>query len=97
MVILNGGIVGWSSQKQRCVSLSSMEAEYVALSACCRAVVRTQRILEELDAKISVAKIFEDNQSCVAWALNGGKRTKHIEVQYHYSRAVVARGEVVLE
>nr|GEW79466.1 retrovirus-related Pol polyprotein from transposon TNT 1-94 [Tanacetum cinerariifolium]GEX75438.1 retrovirus-related Pol polyprotein from transposon TNT 1-94 [Tanacetum cinerariifolium] len=39
---LPGGdkLVSWSSKKQDCTSMSSAEAEYVSLSACCAQVLR---------------------------------------------------------
>nr|GEX69984.1 hypothetical protein [Tanacetum cinerariifolium] len=39
-------LVSWSSKKQDCTSMSSAEAEYVSLSACCAQVLwmRTQLI-----------------------------------------------------
>ncbi|GJZ52729.1 hypothetical protein Tco_0607614 [Tanacetum coccineum] len=32
-------LVSWSSKKQDCTSMSSAEAEYVSLSACCAQVL----------------------------------------------------------
>ncbi|GJU80066.1 retrovirus-related pol polyprotein from transposon TNT 1-94 [Tanacetum coccineum] len=32
-------LVGWSSKKQDCMALSTVEAEYVSLSACCAQVI----------------------------------------------------------
>nr|GFD22539.1 uncharacterized mitochondrial protein AtMg00810-like [Tanacetum cinerariifolium] len=32
-------LVSWSSKKQDCTSMSSVEAEYVSLSACCTQVL----------------------------------------------------------
>ncbi|GJR41532.1 retrovirus-related pol polyprotein from transposon TNT 1-94 [Tanacetum coccineum] len=32
---LGGKLVSWSSKKQDCTAMSTAEAEYVSLSACC--------------------------------------------------------------
>ncbi|GJR35903.1 hypothetical protein Tco_1211587 [Tanacetum coccineum] len=41
---LGGKLVSWSSKKQDCTAMSTAEAEYVSLSACCAQVIwmRTQ-------------------------------------------------------
>ncbi|GJR29569.1 retrovirus-related pol polyprotein from transposon TNT 1-94 [Tanacetum coccineum] len=36
---LGANLVGWSSKKQDCAALSTAEAEYVSLSACCAQVI----------------------------------------------------------
>ena len=43
--------------------------------------------------------LFEDNNSCIALTKNPlhHKRTKHIDVYYHYTRQMVEEGVVVLE
>ena len=43
--MLSGAAVMWSSRQQRCVSLSSAEAEYVALSEAGRDVIWLRRLL----------------------------------------------------
>ena len=42
--------------------------------------------------------IFEDNQGCIALSANPvfHKRTKHIDIRYHFIRERVASGEVEL-
>ncbi|GKB39832.1 retrovirus-related pol polyprotein from transposon TNT 1-94 [Tanacetum coccineum] len=43
-LVLSGKLVSWSSKKQDCTAMSTAEAEYVSLSACCAQVIwmRTQ-------------------------------------------------------
>ncbi|XP_023735193.1 uncharacterized mitochondrial protein AtMg00810-like [Lactuca sativa] len=36
---LGGRVLNWSSRKQNCVSLSTVEAEYVAAASCCSEVL----------------------------------------------------------
>ena len=43
--------------------------------------------------------IYEDNQSCIGMSVNPimHKRSKHIDIRYHFVREKVATGEVKLE
>lgn len=99
VIFLNGGIVSWNTQKQKCVSLSSTEAEYVALAECIKNVTIIQSILEELvsDCTLNPTTVFEDNQSCTSWILNLGKRGKHTELRCHYSKLMSEEGKVEIK
>ncbi|XP_060190804.1 secreted RxLR effector protein 161-like [Lycium barbarum] len=46
--LLSDGAVSWSSKKQSCRSLSTMEAEYVALASAAQETVWLKRFLEHL-------------------------------------------------
>ena len=46
--MLTGGVVSWKSRRQDCVSLSTSEAEYVAVSQCGQEVVYLCEILRDL-------------------------------------------------
>lgn len=41
IIMCRGGPIGWSSRKQRTIALSSTEAEYIAVSECCRDAYKT--------------------------------------------------------
>ena len=84
------------STKQTLVTLSSTEAEYVALFHCSTEVVFLRRILEELGFKQDPTVVFQDNLSTIHWA-NGRDnfhRTKHMDVKYHYVRQLVSDQQV---
>ena len=87
--------------KKRTVALSLTEAEYMALSEATKEAVWLKVFLGELGEMTSdeAIKMYEDNQGSIALAKNPEfhKRTKHIDIRYHFVREKVALGEVVLE
>lgn len=96
--LFNGSPVSWSSQRQNCVSLSTTESEYIALSHGVKEAVWVQRFLNKLLIQSQNVKIFVDNQSAIKLASNPEfhKRSKHIDVRYHYIRDVVSRKVVAI-
>ena len=92
-----GNTVNWSSRKQSTVSLSSTEAEYVALAETVCEAKWLRCLLYEMGVKcIEPTIIFEDNQSCINIANKPRehKRMKHIDVKYNFIRVVIANKEV---
>jgi len=51
-VNLNGNTVTWKSKKQSCVTLSSTEAEYVAMSQCVTEMVFVRNLLRDMKINI---------------------------------------------
>ena len=47
----NNGAISWSSKKQLCIALSTMEAEFVAFSAAVQEVVWLKSFLSHLGIK----------------------------------------------
>jgi hypothetical protein len=95
-----GGPISWSSRLQPTVALSSAEAEYMAVCAATQESTYLRQLLEELGyPQVSATKIFEDNQGCIALARNPvlHKRTKHIEIRYHFIRERIESKQVQLE
>jgi hypothetical protein len=90
--------VGWQSQRQRTVATSTTEAEYISLFYAVLEAVWLQRLLLELNQPIYVIPMMEDNQAALHLAKNTEfhKRTKHIDIKYHYTREVLERGLITL-
>ena len=67
VAMLTGDVVAFSSRQQRCVTLSSSEAEYVALSESTKVAVGKGRFVRELLGTVSNGPspivVYEDNQS----------------------------------
>lgn len=99
--VLNGGCVSWRSKKQRSVALSSTEAEYMALSEATQEAVWLKTFVSELGEHASdePVLIYEDNQDSIALAKNSEfhKRTKHIDIRFHFVREKVESSQVVLQ
>ena len=98
--ILSGGPVSWSSRKQKCVALSTAEAEYVALSAAVQECMWLRQLESELSGDNDTPTvIFEDNQSTIAMAKNPQfhGRAKHIDIRHHFVREQLAHGTIQLE
>lgn len=95
---LHGAIVSWCSKKQRTVSTSTTEAEYIALGHGARESVWIRRFLNELkvEAPIGACLLHGDNETSIILTKNAESqaRTKHIDVQHHYIRELVADKEV---
>ncbi|GKB81889.1 hypothetical protein Tco_0948784, partial [Tanacetum coccineum] len=73
-------LVSWSSKKQDCTSLSTAEAEYVSLSACCAQVLWIRTQLTDYGFHFNKIPIYCDLKSAIAISCNPVQhsRTKHI-------------------
>ncbi len=96
--VANGGAISWKSNKQPTVTLSSCEAEYIALANAAKEAMWLKSLCREVDReeRNEPIIIYEDNQSTIMFANNPiqSERTKHIEVKYHYIRERVAEGKI---
>lgn len=98
MIKLFDNVIHWKSKKQATVSLSSSEAEYIALSTCITECIFVKQLLEEmLGQNIKPINIYEDNNSCIFMASTlETKRSKHIDVKHHFIKDCVSSGEIKL-
>ena len=88
---LANGLISWTSRAQKTVALSSTEAEYMAISDCSRQVVWIHTLLRELGYQLAPVPICGDNQGAIFIASNPvtEKRSKHIDIRFHYIREVI--------
>lgn len=86
---LGKNTISWYSQKQKAVALSTTEAEYVAAAQAIKDLIWSQRLINELSiSSIERPTLFLDNQSAIKLIKNPQfhKRSKHIDVKYHFAR-----------
>ncbi len=89
MILLNGNIINWNSKKQATVSLSTAEAEYMAISAVVQELKWLTYLLNEMKLKVKLPiTLFCDNQAAISISENDVQhnRTKHIDIRHHYIR-----------
>lgn len=98
--LLSGGAISWLSKKQCVVSLSSTEAEYIALSTATQELVYLRRLLSDLGVQHDKPTVLmEDNQGTIALAQNPvfHARTKHIDIRHHYVREAIQKNVISLQ
>nr|GEW91304.1 hypothetical protein [Tanacetum cinerariifolium] len=76
-------LVCWSSKKQNCMSISTAESEYVAVSSCCAQVLWMRTQLTDYGFFYDKVPIYCDSKSAIAISCNPIQhtRTKHIDVR----------------
>ena len=97
---LGGAPVSWSSKKQKCVALSSCEAEYIALSEAVKECLWFRRLCADFGLDVSGGTVIgQDNMSAIALAKGetGDSKTRHIDIRTHFVKDEVAKGSVRLE
>ena len=87
ILFLFGVPISYKSRQQKTVSLSSAEAEWIALSEAIREILFAIHVLEGM--KIAVKKpviVRVDNMGAIFMAKNttATKRTKHIDIKAHF-------------
>ena len=97
---LNGAPLTWKSGRQSIVTTSTTEAEYIAACDGAKEAVWLRRLLEDMGCVAAEpTKLYEDNNSCIAQVENPlhHKRTKHIDIAYHFTRQMVEEDVVTME
>ena len=88
----SSGAISWASKLQKCVSISTAEAELNALVEASKEAVHSVNQLRELDLEVQQpVKIFVDNQACIALSKNSmiHEKTKHFALKLHFVRKLV--------
>ncbi|CAI7824445.1 unnamed protein product [Closterium sp. NIES-53] len=96
---VGGGPTAWESKKQVDQALSSVEFEYMALFRAVREIVWQRRLLAELgEEQQGPTPLYCDSQGAIALAKNHVLHglTKHMRLKWHWTRSMVAAGEVEL-
>eukprot|EP00775_Hariotina_reticulata_P006589 gene6589-6817_t len=92
-----GGAVSWLSKLQKCVVVSSSEAEYAAAATMTKEALFLRIVLQDMTDKKMAVDLNVDNQGALKLMKNpivSSMRRKHIDVAYHSVRDRAACGDV---
>ena len=95
VIYLLGVPISWKSKGQKSVTLSSTEAEFVALSEAAKEIKFIYQVLQSMGIEVelpivvrvdNVGAIFTSNNVAIS------QRSKHIDVRYHFVREFIQDG-----
>nr|GEW52753.1 retrovirus-related Pol polyprotein from transposon TNT 1-94 [Tanacetum cinerariifolium] len=91
-------LMSWTSKKQDCTSLSTVESEYVSQSACCAQVFWMRTQLTDYGYHFDKIPIYCDLKSAIAISCNPVQysRMKHIAVRYHFIKEHIEKCTIEL-
>mgnify|MGYP003546497441 FL=1 len=105
LITIGGCPLTWTSKLQTEIALSTMEAEYIALSQSMRELLPLRALVKEMATAMAFnqtfairthSTVFEDNNGALILASSPRMtpRSKHIAVKYHFFRSHVASGDI---
>jgi len=100
LFLYNGGPIAWCSRRQKNVTTSTAESEYVAASETAKESSWIANILPDLVPEWKgPVPLRCDNQAAIGSAehLNQGKKMKHVRLKYHHIRELIEEKEITIE
>ena len=93
-----GCLLSWGTFKQKLVTVSSTEAEYVALSKATNEIIYVRNIIDSIAIRLVRSILHYDNTGSGFLAVNPttGPRTKHIDIRFHHIRDFIKQGVIGL-
>nr|GEW95214.1 hypothetical protein [Tanacetum cinerariifolium] len=88
----------WSSKKQKRPTISTTEAEYIAMSGYCAQILWMRSQLTDYGFNFNKIPLYCDNRSAIALCCNNVQhsRSKHTNIRHHFIREQVEKGVVKL-
>ena len=95
VIYLNDAPINWRSKSQKSVTLSSTEAEYVAVSELSMEILFAAKTVEFLGMEVNYPiEVFVDNIGAIFLSKTAktNNHTKHIDTRYHFVREYIEKG-----
>ena len=95
-VCCGGALVSWFSRTQKCVTLSTTEAEYVAMADGVKESLYVSGVLVLPSLGSPSIGVLEDNKGAIGLAKKplNSSNSKYIDVRYHFLRDLVRKGDL---
>lgn len=98
LIMCGGACVSWFSRTQKCVTLSTTEAEYVAMGEAVKELLFLRQVWHFMLPSLGTpcVTVFEDNQGALQLAQNPvtNSNSKHIDIRHHFLRELVSGGAI---
>ena len=93
-----GACVCWFSRMHKCVTLSTSEAEYVALGDAVKELLLLRHVWRFMipGKGMPYFPVFEDNQGALQLSKNpvSNSNSKHIDVRHHFLKELIRQGDI---
>ena len=103
LFLINNYIISWLSILQKTVALSSCEAKYIAFKEAIKEILYLHNLVSYFNNflnnnKTLIPKLLTDRESALKLANNPEfqKRSKHIDITYHFIRNEIANNKLSL-
>ncbi|SOV08934.1 uncharacterized protein UDID_17790 [Ustilago sp. UG-2017a] len=99
VVLVYGNLVAWKSATQKCVSLSAVEAEFIAATEATREVLFLKQLLHSIGIATGTPTVYSDNTGCIQVSKDPAQhwKLKHIDTKYHFVRNNIQEGRVQIK
>ncbi|GJS73806.1 hypothetical protein Tco_0706647 [Tanacetum coccineum] len=96
--VLGDKLVRWSSKKQKSTTISTTEAEYIAMSGWCAQILQMRSQLMDYSFTFNNIPLYCDNKSAITLCCNNVQhsRSKHIDIRHYFIREQAENGVVEL-
>ena len=93
-----GAVISYGSERQACISLSTTEAELVAMARAVQECIFVRKLVAEFMGPLKQPTfVFCDNKGALDLVKNNvhHRRTKHIDIKYFFARSKEADGTII--
>ena len=97
LILLNANPIAFGTGLTQKTATSTPEAEYIGMAHGLRELLWTYQILQTIGLDVETPiRVMEDNQACIHIAENpvSQKRTRQIDIKYHFIRDYIDDGTI---